>query len=281
MATQHNKENNKHFGEETSKNDSAVCAEDAGKMKDNVVRMSSNEENKPTNSNSDINENSVDIKEKELTSTDQQKNSCSFDNTSHEKQQNSICNPYAQSNWKSQTLQEELTDDIANKQAKECAASSTENNKENPDKDEVSSMPAKRKMDSINIMNTLPKKKIMGKKHGQPLRLLVEGYAFHDDIIGVAHRRNDGEEAFNIVLRNMVFNKELEEEGFSAYVALRDKSSGKEDKLLTNDDGYPKFLFMSINAHHFNNINEANKAVIEQCQKLQAVSTKYLPYVVA
>ena len=105
------------------------------------------------------------------------------------------------------------------------------------------------------------------------MHLLVEGYAFHDDIIGVAHRKDDGGEAFNLVLRNMLFNKELEDDGFSAYVALHNKSSGKDDKLLTNKDGYPKFLFLSINVHHFNSVHEAKNAVLEQCQKLQTVRT--------
>ena len=131
-----------------------------------------------------------------------------------------------------------------------------------------STTPAKRNMHAVNALRMSSKKP----RSRDSIHLLVEGYAFQDDIVGIAHRRSDGGEAYNLVLRNMLFNKELEDDGFSKYVALRDKSSGKEDKLLTNDNGYPRFLFLSINVHRFENTSEANAAVLEQCETFRSVS---------
>ena len=48
----------------------------------------------------------------------------------------------------------------------------------------------------------------------------VEGYAFHDDIVGVTHRRSDEEDAFNLRLRRMVLQKTLKDKGFGAYVTF-------------------------------------------------------------
>ena len=108
------------------------------------------------------------------------------------------------------------------------------------------------------------------------IKLLVEGYAFHDDIVGVAHRKSTDEDAFNLPLRNMIYGRELEEDGFSYFAALRDLSSGKEDEPLKNDSGYHQYLFLSVNVHHFADVTEAHNAVITQCQKLQAVRTQFL-----
>ena len=110
----------------------------------------------------------------------------------------------------------------------------------------------------------------------QRIKLLVEGYAFQDDIVGVAHRKSTGEDAFNLPLRNMIFERELEEDGFSYFAALRDLSSGKEDEPLLNDGGYRQYLFLSVNIHQFSNVTEAHNAVITQCQKLQAVRSQNL-----
>ena len=83
----------------------------------------------------------------------------------------------------------------------------------------VARMPEKHQTPNINIMNTGQKK---SRSLPRPTRmsLKVEGYAFHDDIIGVAHLKHNGEEAFNLTLRNMIYNRELEDEGFSSYVLL-------------------------------------------------------------
>ena len=132
-------------------------------------------------------------------------------------------------------------------------------------------MPQKRKTPNINIMNTATKKTRDSPKSTR-MSMKVEGYAFHDDIIGVAHLKNNGEEAFNLTLRNMIHAGELEDEGFSSYVSIRDKSSGKQDLSLLGDDGYPKYLFLSINIHNYSNAEEARPAVLQQCQKLQTVS---------
>ena len=138
----------------------------------------------------------------------------------------------------------------------------------------VAHMPEKRQTPNINIMNTGPRKKINSPRTTR-MSLKVEGYAFHDDIIGVAHLKQNGEEAFNLTLRNMIYNRELEDEGFSSYVSLRDKSSGKKDLALLGNDGYPKYLFLSINIHHFCTTEEAAPLVKEQCEKLHSVSVAY------
>ena len=135
-----------------------------------------------------------------------------------------------------------------------------------------SATPHKQHSPNINIMNT-SRKKGRGLPGTGPITLLVEGYAFHDDIIGVAHRKSNGDEAFNLTLCNMIFNRELEDEGFSSYVTLRDKSSGQQDLALNGEDGYPRYLFLSINVHHYVNATEANEHVLQQCRKLQMVRT--------
>ena len=109
----------------------------------------------------------------------------------------------------------------------------------------------------------------------KPTSLLVEGYAFYENIIGVAHRKTNGEEAFNLTLRNMIYKHELHDEGFSSYVTLRDKSSGHEDKQLLGEDGYPKYMFLSINVHTFSTVEAANEPVLEQCCKMQQVREKH------
>jgi len=135
------------------------------------------------------------------------------------------------------------------------------------------STPTKRKTPNISVMNVVSKKNKKENQQVQGIKLLLEGYAFHDDIIGVAHRKNNGEEAFNLTLRNMIFHKELEDEGFSVYATLRDASSGKLDEPLRGRDGYVKYLFLSINVHHFINTTDAHDAVITQCEKLYSVRT--------
>ena len=120
-------------------------------------------------------------------------------------------------------------------------------------------------------MSASRKKKTNNSKNGVNTTLRVEGYAFEDDVIGVAHVRSDGEDAFNMNLRNMVVQDDLREKGFSAYVTLRDKLSGKDDAHLRGADGFPKYLFMSINMHKFDSATAAADAVIDQCKKLHKV----------
>ena len=69
-----------------------------------------------------------------------------------------------------------------------------------------------------------------------------------------------------------VLTRVLQEEGFSSYVTLRDKNSGKIDDHLCGTDGYPQYMFMSINVHKFNDTKEASDLVLQQCQHLHDVS---------
>ena len=135
-------------------------------------------------------------------------------------------------------------------------------------------MPQKRTSSNLNIMNpSLTRKKDLPRS--KAMSMLVEGYAFEDDIIGVCHRKINGEEAFNMTLRKMIVDHKLDNDGFTAWVVLRDKSSGKEDKQLLGKDGYPKYLFLSINVHQFQSIEDANEPVLEQCRKMHTVRILY------
>jgi len=132
-------------------------------------------------------------------------------------------------------------------------------------------LPKKRNGVQMNVMGSPRKKKGNKSNNSTHTTLRVEGYGFEDDIIGVSHVRSDGEDAFNMTLRNMVVQDDLREKGFSAYVTLRDKLSGKDDDHLRGADGFPRYLFMSINMHKFENTTDAAEAVIEQCEKLHNV----------
>ena len=70
----------------------------------------------------------------------------------------------------------------------------------------------------------------------------------------------------------MVVKETLKDKGFGAYVTLRDPTSGKEDGFLCGLDGYPKYMFMSINCHQFQNASEGAEAVNKQCKILHSVS---------
>ena len=133
-------------------------------------------------------------------------------------------------------------------------------------------LPVKRVGARIHSAKCNKNQKKIGQKDSK-ITLKVEGYAFQDDIIGVTHVRSDGEDAFNHTLRNMILDGTLENNGFSSYVTLRDKNSGKMDDHLYGADGYPRYMFMSINVHSFGNVEEASEPVLQQCQKLHEVST--------
>jgi hypothetical protein len=237
-----------------------------------TIEMKNTEQNagQERNGNVDVHDHKI----QELRQTTNSKETKLQDNSALESTEKATYfNPYAKLPSQSQPECQTLTNKAKKSEGEYPDICDGKDSNKHAGTDANATMPAKRNASSINIMNISPKKKAAISRNKDPVHLLVEGYAFHDDIIGVAHRKDDGGEAFNLVLRNMLFNKELEDDGFSAYVALRDKSSGKEDKLLTNKDGYPKFLFLSINVHHFNSANEAKDAVLQQCQKLQAVRT--------
>ena len=70
----------------------------------------------------------------------------------------------------------------------------------------------------------------------------------------------------------MILDDTLKERGFAAYVSLRDPTSGEDDNPLCGEDGYPRYLFMCINFHKFENTKEAEGFVKKQCQLLHDVS---------
>jgi hypothetical protein len=146
-----------------------------------------------------------------------------------------------------------------------------DNNKENTATN-VSNSPPKRTGGKIHAATGSKKKQNRNGNEASKITLKVEGYAFQDDIIGVTHVRSDGEDAFNLTLRNMILSDSLDDKGFSSYVTLRDKNSGKNDDHLFGSDGYPRYMFMSINVHKFNDVQEASAPVLEQCQHLHDVS---------
>lgn len=109
-----------------------------------------------------------------------------------------------------------------------------------------------------------------------PIQLELEGYAFCDNIIGVTHSVNTEDEETNVKLQNLIFRKQLEDIGFCAFVTFRDIASGKADTPLINDKGCERFLFLSMNIHHFADAQEAHKAVLIQCEKLLSVRLHFL-----
>ena len=56
--------------------------------------------------------------------------------------------------------------------------------------------PKKRRGINVHI-NGQTQAKAAKSKNSRSTTMKVEGYAFHDDIVGVTHRRSDDEEAFN------------------------------------------------------------------------------------
>ena len=99
----------------------------------------------------------------------------------------------------------------------------------------------------------------------------VEGYAFKDDVIGVRHLRPDGNDGFNLTLREMVVQGDIKDQGFDAFVTLRDPASGKDDDHLRGTDGYPQFMFISMANHTFQDAAEAANPVDKQCKILHEV----------
>ena len=169
--------------------------------------------------------------------------------------------------------------------AKDATSETISNNKTTVDNNKSSDVPSDNKENMPSKSKTMPpkrrgvrihdggktKRKTMEGKTNK-ISLHVEGYAFHDDIIGVTHLRPDGEDAYNLSLRNKIIDNTLEDRGFSSFCMLRDKSSGKDDDYLQGTDGYPKYIFMSIGIHKFATAKEASSAVLEQCKQLQEVN---------
>ena len=131
----------------------------------------------------------------------------------------------------------------------------------------------KRNGRSSNLMSSARNKRKKKSPTASGAAMRVEGYAFKDDIIGVRHLKADGEDAFNLTLKNMVVNDELTDQGFSAFVTLRDIDSGKNDEPLRGTDGYPQFMFLSMDRFHFGTAEDAQPAVEEQCKMLRKIAS--------
>ena len=135
----------------------------------------------------------------------------------------------------------------------------------------ISTTPPKRKGGGIQIMSVNKKTKknepVIPK---QPLR--VEGYAFHDNIIGIVHRKNDGEDAFNGTLRNKVLQEQFHDKDIHAFANIRDKSSGKSDLPLVGEDKFNKIIFLNINTEDFSTAAEAHEHVIDKVTTIHNVS---------
>lgn len=120
---------------------------------------------------------------------------------------------------------------------------------------------------------TFPKKEedLISEKQ-RTAKFVLEGYAFQDNIIGIVFRHDDGLEAPDLKLRQMIYREQLESSGFSAYVSLGDKTSGEADEPLLTKYGSHQYMFLSIRVHEFDSTTEAHSAVLDQCRKLLAVS---------
>ena len=140
-----------------------------------------------------------------------------------------------------------------------------------PELNVTENSPPKRKGGGVSIMAmTKKKKKVEPTVPKQPLR--VDGYAFHDNIIGIVHRKNDDEDAFNGTLRNKILQEELHEKHIHAFVTLRDRASGKDDLPLIGEDNFNKIMFLNINTETFSNVNEAHQHVIDKVNTIHNVS---------
>jgi hypothetical protein len=104
-------------------------------------------------------------------------------------------------------------------------------------------------------------------------KLIIEGFAFLDNIVAIRHRHSNGIDGPNLQIQYKIYNKELESHGFSDCVMLGNKSTGKQDEALFASDGSEMFLFLSMNVHHFDTPADAHSAVITQCQKFHEVRT--------
>ena len=98
--------------------------------------------------------------------------------------------------------------------------------------------------------------------------MIIEGFALQDNIIAVTHHDKNGAYGPHFGLRQLLHDdNKLEPYGFSYCAPLRDKSTGKEDKPLLNNDGSEMYLFLSTGVHNFATVEDAHPAVILQCQK--------------
>ena len=135
------------------------------------------------------------------------------------------------------------------------------------------SLARKRNGRSTNMMSSARSKKKKKSPMAADAAMQVEGTAFRDDIIGIRHLRSDGEDAFNLTLKNMVVNDELTDKGFSAFVTLRDVTSGKNDEPLRGAEGYPQSMFLSMDRHSFENAKDAQIAVQKQCDIIRSIAS--------
>jgi hypothetical protein len=221
---------------QTSTNIDNSCADVTETMKENTTSKTS----KPTMKNANCNDNADDNKENA-------NNTTNFDTT----------------DLPAQNQQD--------KNDKDSTSALEKSNIYNKNSSSPEKFPVKRKAPSINFLYGRKKKNSDNSKSGNKGPLRVEGYAFHDDIIGVAHVKPNGEDAFNLTIRNMILADDLKDNGFSAFVSLRDKTSGKNNSPLRGADGYVRYLFMCINVHEFGDAKSAASAVAEQCANLRDV----------
>ena len=146
-------------------------------------------------------------------------------------------------------------------------------NGSNGNDDKSTPLLRKRNGRSSNLMSSGRNKKKNKSPMAANAAMRVEGRAFKDDIIGVRHLRPDGKDAFNLTFRNMVVNDELTAKGFSAFVTLRNIDSGKNDEPLRGAEGYPQYMFLSMDGHHYDNAKDAQNAVEKQCEVIRAIAS--------
>ena len=122
--------------------------------------------------------------------------------------------------------------------------------------------PAKRKGSNFSLISSPNKKNSTKPKKIPKEPLQVNGFAFKHNIIGLTHEKNDGSDAFNGQLREMVDTEQLKDAGISTWVTLRDINTGKLDKPLKGPDGYNKIIFLSINTTEYNDHVQAKPTVL-------------------
>lgn len=108
----------------------------------------------------------------------------------------------------------------------------------------------------------------------EPLR--VEGYAFHNNMIGIVHLKSHNTDAYNGYIFQKLRRGKLHDNHIGAFARLRDKESGKKDLPLYSTDGSPRIMFFTIDTKAFSDVYQAHNVVIDELSVFHDVSTKCL-----
>ena len=106
-------------------------------------------------------------------------------------------------------------------------------------------------------------------------KVIIQGFAFEDNIIAMSLTTKNGEVTSHFGLQHKLMDSDVSYYGLSTFAYVRDKNSGQQDNPLQDEDGTPKYMFLSINVHNFTSPQEAHSAVVTQCRQLYEVRQKF------